>query len=131
GAAADINRALQTFPGVQLPGEGNALFVRGGDSFETVTLVNGLRYPNPHRFETPPRPRALKPRSTRLRRVKLFRISAESRPRWCGDTSSSENPCLSMSIHGRETRLARNPRPTPPRPVPLRRRRPGPVLVPA
>ena len=53
GAAADINRALQTLPGVQLPDEGNALFVRGGDSFETATLVNGLRYPNPTRFNAP------------------------------------------------------------------------------
>lgn len=53
GAAADINRALQTLPGVQLPDEGNALFVRGGDSFETVTLVNGLRYPNPTRLNAP------------------------------------------------------------------------------
>lgn len=43
GATADINRAPQTFPGVQLPDEGNAPFVRGGDSFETVSLVNDLR----------------------------------------------------------------------------------------
>jgi len=53
GAAADINRALQTLPGVQLPDEGNALFVRGGDSFETVTLVNGLRYPSAVRLNAP------------------------------------------------------------------------------
>jgi len=53
GTAADINRALQTFPGVQLPDEGNALFVRGGDSFETVTLVNGLRFPNATRLNAP------------------------------------------------------------------------------
>jgi vitamin B12 transporter len=53
GAAADINRALQTLPGIQLPDEGNALFVRGGDSFETVTLVNGLRFPSAVRLSTP------------------------------------------------------------------------------
>ena len=53
GATADINRALQTLPGVQLADEGNALFVRGGDSFETATLVNGLRYPNATRLEAP------------------------------------------------------------------------------
>ena len=53
GAAGDINRALQTLPGVQLPDEGNALFVRGGDSFETVTLVNGLRFPSAVRFNAP------------------------------------------------------------------------------
>ena len=53
GAAADINRALQTFPGVQIPDEGNALFVRGGDSIETATLVNGLRYPTATRLNAP------------------------------------------------------------------------------
>jgi outer membrane cobalamin receptor len=53
GAAGDINRALQTLPGVQLPDEGNALFVRGGDSFETVTLVNGLRFPSAVRLNAP------------------------------------------------------------------------------
>ena len=53
GAAADINRALQTLPGIQLPDEGNALFVRGGDSFETITLVNGLRYPSATRLNAP------------------------------------------------------------------------------
>ncbi len=53
GAAADINRALQTLPGVQIPDEGNALFVRGGDSIETATLVNGLRYPIATRLNAP------------------------------------------------------------------------------
>lgn len=53
GAGADINRALQTLPGVQIPDEGNALFVRGGDSFETATLVNGLRYPSATRLNAP------------------------------------------------------------------------------
>lgn len=53
GAAADINRALQTLPGVQMHDEGNALFVRGGDSIETATLVNGLRYPAATRFNAP------------------------------------------------------------------------------
>src|SRR5262245_30905554 len=53
GAAADINRALQTLPGIQFPDEGNALFVRGGDSFETATLVNGLRYPTAQKLNNP------------------------------------------------------------------------------
>jgi hypothetical protein len=53
GAAADINRALQTLPGVQMPDEGNALFVRGGDSFETATLINGLHYPSAIRLNAP------------------------------------------------------------------------------
>ncbi len=45
GSAADINRALQSLPGVQAADEGNALFVRGGDSRETATWINGLRFP--------------------------------------------------------------------------------------
>jgi outer membrane cobalamin receptor len=53
GAAADINRSLQTFPGVQLADEGNALFVRGGDSPETITLINGIRYPAATRLSAP------------------------------------------------------------------------------
>jgi len=53
GATADINRSLQTFPGVQLADEGNALFVRGGDSPETITLINGIRYPGATRLSTP------------------------------------------------------------------------------
>lgn len=53
GANADIQRALQTLPGVQLADEGNALFVRGGDAFETVTIVNGLRFPSATRLNAP------------------------------------------------------------------------------
>jgi outer membrane cobalamin receptor len=53
GATADINRSLQTFPGVQQVDEGNALFVRGGDSIETATLVNGIRYPAATRISAP------------------------------------------------------------------------------
>ncbi|MFT3783991.1 MAG: TonB-dependent receptor plug domain-containing protein [Nibricoccus sp.] len=53
GSTADINRALQTFPGVQQVDEGNALFVRGGDSIETATLVNGIRYPAATRLNAP------------------------------------------------------------------------------
>jgi vitamin B12 transporter len=53
GAAADINRALQTLPGIQLPDEGNALFVRGGDSTETAMLINGLRYPSSTQLNSP------------------------------------------------------------------------------
>lgn len=53
GATADINRSLQTFPGVQLVDEGNALFVRGGDSPETITLINGIRYPEATRLSAP------------------------------------------------------------------------------
>ena len=53
GVAADINRSLQTFPGVQMADEGNALFVRGGDSPETITLINGIRYPAATRLSAP------------------------------------------------------------------------------
>jgi len=53
GATADINRSLQTFPGVQMADEGNALFVRGGDSPETITLINGIRYPAATRLSAP------------------------------------------------------------------------------
>jgi outer membrane cobalamin receptor len=53
GAAADINRSLQTFPGVQQVDEGNALFVRGGDSAETATLVNGIRYASASQINAP------------------------------------------------------------------------------
>ncbi|MBK9991487.1 MAG: TonB-dependent receptor [Verrucomicrobia bacterium] len=53
GATADINRSLQTFPGVQMADEGNALFVRGGDSPETITLINGIRNPGATRLSAP------------------------------------------------------------------------------
>lgn len=53
GANADINRALQTFPGVQLVDDGNALFVRGGSSSETITRVNGLYFPSSINLNTP------------------------------------------------------------------------------
>lgn len=53
GAAADINRSLQSFPGVQLVDEGNALFVRGGDSSETATWVNGVRAASATRLNAP------------------------------------------------------------------------------
>jgi len=53
GATADINRSLQTFPGVQLVDEGNALFVRGGDSPETITLINDIRYAAATRLSAP------------------------------------------------------------------------------
>jgi hypothetical protein len=54
GAAADVNRAIQTLPGVQTVDEGTALFVRGGDYTETKVLLDerwGARLapPAPHR----------------------------------------------------------------------------------
>ncbi len=42
GATADIAGALNTLPGTQKVGESGRLFVRGGDSNETRTFVDGL-----------------------------------------------------------------------------------------
>ncbi len=53
GSAADINRALQTLPGVQSADEGNALFVRGGEAGETATWINGLRFPGRAQINAP------------------------------------------------------------------------------
>src|SRR5262245_24884569 len=39
GAAADVYRALQTFPGLQTVDEGAGLFVRGGDIAETRVFL--------------------------------------------------------------------------------------------
>jgi hypothetical protein len=41
GTAADVNRAIQTLPGVQGVDEGTALFVRGGDYTETRVVLDG------------------------------------------------------------------------------------------
>lgn len=41
GTAANVNRAIQTLPGVQTVDDGTALFVRGGDHTETKILVDG------------------------------------------------------------------------------------------
>jgi vitamin B12 transporter len=40
GAAANVNRAVQTLPGTQAVDEGTALFVRGGDYTETKVLLD-------------------------------------------------------------------------------------------
>lgn len=53
GAAAGINRALQTLPGVQNVDEGDALFVRGGDYWETGAFINGSLFPSAVRLEAP------------------------------------------------------------------------------
>lgn len=44
GSLADFNRALQTLPGADAQDEGDALYVRGGDAFETGVFINGARY---------------------------------------------------------------------------------------
>ncbi|TAE29566.1 MAG: TonB-dependent receptor [Candidatus Kapaibacterium sp.] len=53
GAAADIFRALQTFPGVTSPDEGSGLIVRGGDLTETVTLIDQASVAAPYRAQAP------------------------------------------------------------------------------
>ena len=42
GATADIAGALNTLPGTQKVGESGRLFVRGGDSNETRTFIDGI-----------------------------------------------------------------------------------------
>ena len=53
GAAADIFRALQTFPGVTSPDEGSGLIVRGGDLTETVTMIDQASVAAPYRAQAP------------------------------------------------------------------------------
>jgi hypothetical protein len=53
GAAADIFRALQTFPGVASPDEGSTLIVRGGDPTETITLIDQASVAAPYRAQAP------------------------------------------------------------------------------
>ena len=48
GSAGDIVAALQTLPGTQTVGESGRLFVRGGESDETQTFVDGLRVAQPY-----------------------------------------------------------------------------------
>lgn len=48
GAAGDIVAALQTLPGTQTVGESGRLFVRGGESDETQTYVDGVRVAQPY-----------------------------------------------------------------------------------
>ena len=53
GAAADLFRAIQTFPGLAEVDDGAGLFVRGGDAAETVVLLDGTRLLQPYKFESP------------------------------------------------------------------------------
>jgi len=53
GAAGDLFRALQSFPGVASPGDGAGLFVRGGDVTETKTLLDQATVHHPYRYESP------------------------------------------------------------------------------
>jgi len=53
GAAGDLFRALQSFPGVASPGDGAGLFVRGGDVTETKTLLDQATVHHPYQYESP------------------------------------------------------------------------------
>lgn len=53
GAAADIFRAFQSFPGVSMQTEGSGLFVRGGDVSETKILLDQATVAHPYKYETP------------------------------------------------------------------------------
>ncbi|MCS6808136.1 MAG: TonB-dependent receptor [Bacteroidota bacterium] len=53
GAAADIFRTLQTFPGVASPDEGSMLIVRGGNPNETITLIDQASVAAPYRAQAP------------------------------------------------------------------------------
>jgi vitamin B12 transporter len=47
GSAADVNRTIQTLPGVQAVDEGTGLYVRGGDYTETRTYLDNIAILNP------------------------------------------------------------------------------------
>ena len=53
GAAANVNRAIQSLPGAQTVDEGTALFVRGGDYTETRVLLDGAVLMNSTQLRTP------------------------------------------------------------------------------
>ena len=56
GATADIASALNTLPGTQKVGESGRLFVRGGDSNETRTFIDGVAVLNPYGTSAPNTP---------------------------------------------------------------------------
>lgn len=53
GAAADIFRSLQTFPGVSNVDEGSGLFVRGGDVSEVSFILDQASVVHPYKYESP------------------------------------------------------------------------------
>jgi hypothetical protein len=53
GGLADISAVLNTLPGTQTVGEEGKLFVRGGDSYETQTFIDGLQVINPYSTSMP------------------------------------------------------------------------------
>jgi outer membrane cobalamin receptor len=53
GATGDITRAIETLPGVQLVGESNGLFVRGGSGTESKVLIDEMVVQNPYYSPVP------------------------------------------------------------------------------
>lgn len=53
GAAADIFKAIKTFPGLSQIDDGSGLFVRGGDISETATILDQATVAHPYRYESP------------------------------------------------------------------------------
>ena len=53
GALADIPSAINTLPGTQLVGEEGKLFVRGGESYETRTYMDGMIVDKPYETTMP------------------------------------------------------------------------------
>lgn len=53
GTAADVNRAIQTLPGVQQVDEGTGLYVRGGDYLETRVYLNDRLLLTPAQLQNP------------------------------------------------------------------------------
>lgn len=52
GTAADIFRAVKTYPGLAQVDEGAGLFVRGGEVTEVVTLLDGATMAHPYKYES-------------------------------------------------------------------------------
>ena len=52
GAAADIFRAIQTFPGVNQVDEGAGMYVRGGDVSETSVILDQATISHPYKYES-------------------------------------------------------------------------------
>ena len=53
GALGDVVGALQTLPGATTVGESGRLFVRGGESRETQTFIDGIMVQNPYNSTIP------------------------------------------------------------------------------
>ncbi|QCR24136.1 TonB-dependent receptor [Pontibacter sp. SGAir0037] len=56
GATADIYAALQSLPGTQRVGDEGKLFVRGGDSYEAKSFIDGLLVQKPYNSSVPDLP---------------------------------------------------------------------------